>query len=305
VSDSARSNSPRSCDLYRTTFDPRAYLRTYYETRRVTEDEVANLTALLGLLRSEGRSFRTVLEVGCGPTIHHAIPLMPHAGEIHLSDYVEGNLAEVRKWLGNAPGAHDWGVYLRWVLAMEGIEPTPEAVRRLADELRSRVTALKACDLHQDDPLRDGATYDLVTCFYTAECAARSRREWERVMRRLASLVRPGGVLFQAAMRDCDHYAVGDRAIPSVPINEADFADVLPRWGFDPEQTRIEPVAVSEWAGHGFQGICVVRAVKRADGLGVGEQPTGSDVTAGPSSETGRLEAKAKKSVSQLNLHAE
>lgn len=262
-------STPTPGDPYRMTFDPCAYLRTYYETPHIAEDEVVNLSALADLLKTRGgQVFRRVLEVGCGPTVHHAIPLAPHVGEVHLSDCLEGNLEEVRKWLAGGPDAHDWGVYLRGVLKLEGRDTTPGAVHRRAEQVRARVTALKVCDLLQEDPLGDGESYDLVTCFYTAECAAPSRQEWEQVMMRLAGLVRPGGVLFQAAMRNCDHYAVGDGTIPAVPVNEADFADVLPRCGFDLEQTRITPIEVREWSGHGFAGICVVQAVKRVGNLG-------------------------------------
>jgi SAM-dependent methyltransferase len=249
-------------DLYESAFDPREYLRTYYETPHVTEDEVPVLTALSSMMNAQGRPFGRVLEVGCGPTIHHAIPLVPFAEEIHLSDYLAPNLAEVRRWLDGAADAHDWDVYLRGVLAIEGREPTVDAIRRRAGELRRKVTALPRCDLLRDEPLGHPAAYDLVTCFYTAECAARSPREWEQVMRRLGSLVRPGGRLFQVTMREGRHYNVAGRAIPSYPVNETDLADVLPRCGFDPSRTTIRAVRVGEWAGHGFAGVCIVEAGK-------------------------------------------
>ena len=81
-------------------------------------------------------------------------------------------------------------------------------------------------------------------------------------MRRLAGLVRPGGTLFQVSMRNCRHYAVHDRVIPAVPVDEGDFAAVLPGCGFDPQSTSVTAVAVGEWAGHGFDGVCVVTATK-------------------------------------------
>ncbi len=75
-------------------------------------------------------------------------------------------------------------------------------------------------------------------------------------------LVKPGGTLFQVSMRNCSRYMVGDRDIPATPVNEADFAAVLPACGFDPERTTITPVKIAAWADHGFDGVCVVRAEK-------------------------------------------
>ena len=82
-------------------------------------------------------------------------------------------------------------------------------------------------------------------------------------MRRLAGLVSPGGTLFQVAMRNCRQYAIHDRTIPAVPVDETDFAAVLPACGFEPGATSVTPVRVAEWADHGFDGVCLVTAVKR------------------------------------------
>ena len=181
-----------------------------------------------------------------------------------MSDYLQANLAEVRRWLDRDPLAHDWTVYVRGALTAEGADESDAAVREREDALRAKVTAHKLCDLTRSDPLGNGTTYDLVTSFYTAECAAADRADWEHVMRHLSGLVKPGGTLFQVAMRDCRGYAVLDRHIPAVPVTEADFAAVLPACGFDPARTTITPVRVSEWREHGFDGICVITAVKTA-----------------------------------------
>jgi SAM-dependent methyltransferase len=253
-------------DVYREVFDPLAYLRTYY-AGPLSDDERFNLSQLrqtLDRFRADGGrpGFRRALEVGCGPTIHHAIPLVPHVAELHLSDYLPANLAEVRRWLDRDPTAHDWSAYLRGVLAAEGENSSDDDVRQRADALRARVTALKECDLRQPHPLGEPAAYDLVTCFYTAECAARDRREWAQVMRHLGKLVAEGGVLFQVAMRRGAHYRVGGTDIPAVPVDERDFAAVLPECGFAPRAATITPARVADWADHGFEGVIVVTAEK-------------------------------------------
>lgn len=245
-------------DPYR-AFDPRAYLRQYYTTPDVAGDERAVFHRLTDLVRRVGE-FSTAIDVGCGPTLHHAFPLAPHAREVHLADYLPGNLAEVRRWLDGAPGAHDWNPYFRGVLRIEG---TPE--ERLAGraaELRRKVTALKHCDLRRPDPLGDRATYDLVTSFFTAECMTGERAEWEAALGRLLGLVGPGGTVFLAALRDSTRYAVLGHWFPTVPVTEADFPPLLARHGFRSETIVAEGVAVPDWADEGFDGICVVSGTK-------------------------------------------
>lgn len=131
----------------------------------MTEDEALNSRALTGLLTRPGRALGLCLDVGCGPTVHDALPLAPHAGEVLLSDCPPGNLAEVRKWLDDAPDAHDWSACVGGVLNIEGVAPTGESVRRRVADLLAKVTALLPCDLLRDDPHGRPGTYDLVTCF--------------------------------------------------------------------------------------------------------------------------------------------
>lgn len=127
-------------------------------------------------------------------------------------------------------------------------------------ELRRKVTALKHCDLRNDDPLGDGVRYDLVATFYCAECVAPDRAGWAQRMERLLKLVRPGGSVFLAAVRNCDRYAVAGRWFDVARVNEADFAEVFARHGFG--EVMGEAVPVPDWAGEGFDSICVARAVK-------------------------------------------
>lgn len=244
------------------TFDPQAYLQQFYATSRVTEDEAVNFRASMEWLRRTGRVFDRALEVGCGPTIHHALPLIGSVRDLQLCDYSAANLAAVRKWLEQSPDAHDWGPYIRGFLEIAELPATDESVKRCEDSLRQLVRSVSRCDLLRDPPLDAGDGFDLVTSYYTAECAAGSRDAWPAVMQRLLSLVRPGGVFVTTAMRNCDWYDVLGRRFPAARVNETDFEELLPLHGFDPAQTEIEGVRVHGWEDEGFDSIVLVRAVK-------------------------------------------
>lgn len=247
-------------DEYASHFDPRRYLRQYYSLPQLAADDADLFRALCGWLKETGRTYGDVLDVGCGPTIHNTFAVAPFAERIVLADYLPGNLAEVRKWLDAAPDAHDWDPLFRGVLDIEG-EPADRLEARKA-LYRSRVSDLRHCDLRSADPVGQPDSFDLVVSFFCAECVAGSRAEWEAMMGRVLSLVRPGGAVFFAAVRECDRYEVLGRWFPSVRLVEDDFRNLLARHNFTPPTIKSESVPAPDWADHGFDHICLVSATR-------------------------------------------
>jgi SAM-dependent methyltransferase len=248
-------------DLYRDGFEPAQYLRTYYAAT-VTDDERQVLNALCESFKGGGLMFDRCLEVGCGPTVHHAIPLVPYVREVHMSDYLPENLAEVRRWLDADPQAHDWTAHIRAVLAAEGSKGDPEAVARRAADLRRVVSALRVCDLRDVEPLGVDDRYDLVVSFYTAECVAGTRDEWRLVMRNLLGLVRPGGRVVLASVLDCERYDVAGRWFPTVPVSTDDVPAVLADNGFRQDRIEVRVLPTRDMAAHGFSGTYFATATR-------------------------------------------
>ena len=242
-------------DPYLTEWRPREYLRQYYETPHVAEDERANFAFGGRHLAGAGRRFARAVEVGCGPTLHHAALLARHADRLFLADYLPGNLAEVRRSLAGDPGAHDWRVYFGGLPGGADGDPMPL--------LRERVAGLLPADVRDPRPLGEVAPFDLVASYYCLECVSGDRADWRRFLANVAGLVAPGGVLLLGALRRCREYHVLDRTFPTAFIDEADFAAGLPALGFDPAATVVEAVPVAEWAGQGFDSICCVWTQKR------------------------------------------
>lgn len=246
---------------YLTEWDPSAYLRQYLSTPQVSEDEQANFEFAVAAFRRSGRRFGVAVEVGCGPTLHHAFALVPHVEELHLTDYLPENLQEVRRYLSAEPDAHNWDAYISGVLTAEG-EAAPRCLRERERLLRQRVTTLKAVDIRMLPPLADHGKYDLVASYYCAECVATTQEEWRRYLANICVLIAPGGVLLLGALRRCRAYRVFDRAFPSAYVDELDFAAALPALGFATSATTIRAVPVMEWSSQGFESICCVWAEK-------------------------------------------
>ncbi|MET7420168.1 guanitoxin biosynthesis pre-guanitoxin forming N-methyltransferase GntF [Dactylosporangium sp. NPDC005555] len=231
-----------------TDWDPAAYLRGYYGS--VEPDEVATIAFLVDVLRGAGRD-RPVLFFGVGPTLHHVFAAAEIASEIHLGDYLPGNLAEIRRWLDRDPDAHDWRPFVLHTLRCEGnADPTDDEVAAREDLTRKKVTALVEVDARHPRPV--DRTYPTVISAYCADSATGDRATWVRYMRHITGLVEPGGLFVTAALRRCRGYTVGDRSFPSADVDEHDLRAVL-RPGF--AAPVIEVHRVPQQDTHGYAGI--------------------------------------------------
>jgi len=244
----------------------RDYLSTYYCQPPAVDEQVV----LSFLVRHYPlvTSRPCAIEVGCGPTIHHVLPLAPFASEIHMADYLPDNLEQVRLWRDDEPGAHRWQEYTAFTLAREGGPTGASAVARREAETRRKISRLLPCDLKSDRPLPTDRQYPVLASFYCAENIGITTQEWRNVMRRLTGLIAPGGVLFLSALRETDFYVVrsGDgtlRRLPAARLTESDFEQVLPALGFRCGSTVIESVDLHGLESDGLNGVILVAAQKR------------------------------------------
>lgn len=204
-----------------THFDSHLYLEEYYR------DIVTETYALLKFLVHAFGNLPTIdraLEVGCGPTLYTAIAAAPHVRTLHLSDYLESNLAQIRTWLSQTAPTFDWSDYGQAILAIEGnpIVSTASIESRMV-LVRQRVTALHHCDITLSPPVADAAaTYDLVISNLCIEAVAQTRKEWQRYMSNLLSLLRPGGYLVLSMVKEAFAYSVGNHVFGVLTLNEND-----------------------------------------------------------------------------------
>ena len=243
-----------------TKWSPADYLAQYYSTLAVPEDEKGILQFVLNFLLEKKQKFSEMLEVGCGPTIHHILPFVPYVGRFYMADYLESNLQEIRKWVSNSPEAHNWTPYLSGVLALEG-NTSKLALRKRERELRKKIAGLLTCDALETNPLGWTTEFPLVSSFYCLECLGRDKDQWRQAMQNVASLVASGGYIILSALRNADKYIVCGREFPTTHIDENEMWETLIVCGFRPETINIH-VCPCEWADEGFSSIIVCSAQK-------------------------------------------
>jgi hypothetical protein len=242
-------------------WDAKEYLNEYYSSDKINDDELVTLKYLVNFFKKSHPVFEKAIDIGSGPTLHQIIPLIPYVKELHLSDFLPQNLAEIKKWLNDEPDAHNWDKYIHYVVELEG---NGETVEKRKKEMRRVITKLLPVDVFKKYPLSKPVAYPLVTSFYCIDGAAPTKEKWKEGMSNLFPLVEPGGVLIMAAVRNADHYRVLGRYFPSPHINEDDFmASFKADGNFPKNSIDIQIISNAEWAEAGFDSCIFIKAEKR------------------------------------------
>lgn len=242
-------------------WSPREYLAQFYATAGVAEDEKGILRFVLNFLLEKKRAFSEMVEIGCGPTIHHTIPFAPYVDRLYMADYLRSNLQEVDKWIHEETTAHDWTPYTSGMLAFEG-NNSESAISERMKMIRSKITGLLPCNVLETQPLGREKMFELVTSFYCLECVTHSKQEWKRAMSNVSSLVAPEGYIILSALRNADKYIVCGKEFPATHIDENDMREILVASEFQPETINVRVCPCDEWATEGFDSIIVCSAQK-------------------------------------------
>lgn len=242
----------------------KAYLDTYYR-QPPTADETTVSRFLVSEFARRAPAGRFI-ELGCGPTIHHVFPFAPHVREIHMADYLEDNLEQVRLWTRASGDAHDWSQYAAMTLRHEGREDSSQAIAERERLARAKIARVIHCDLKQGTPAEQQGQYDGVGCFYCTEEIGISLPEWRRVLGNAVSYLRPGGTFYMASLAGMNSYSVRDPSgtqfeYPCACLTAADVSAALLELGFPPTAMTLETSAI-EHPDCGVTATLVVAATK-------------------------------------------
>ena len=250
---------------FRTLWCPDDYLKQYYTTTSIPSDELAIYNFVIPYLQAEQPHFVKALDFGCGPTVHHMIPFMPYVEEFHLADYLSANLLALQQWLHGEPKSHNWDIYIKGVLQLEGIaQPSPAELEMRKAQMRCKTSLVKHGNLYWKHPLNDASTYPLVLSFYCADSATHFKSKWRIFMRHLFNLIDPGGTLILSALHNTTHYNIGRQCFPSAQVNENDMYTILSEAHFRKKTLDIRVINISGWEEQGFDSIILAKAQKNS-----------------------------------------
>jgi hypothetical protein len=241
-------------------FDSQTYLREYY-----SKVDAEN-TALIYFFAQEFSAidhYPRMLDFGCGPTIYQLIAAAAKVREIHICDYLERNLDQVRYWLQEKDEAWDWRPFIGISLERETNKlPSAGDIDQRQRLIRQKVTRTMRCDAGQRSPLFEKTSpYDLVTSTFCAESATHERKTWQRYTHNISSLLRSGGILLMTALKGSNYYSIGDSKVPATNIHEEDLRRQLINVGFADTSIHLVSVSSMPWR-YEYDGLMMARAVK-------------------------------------------
>ena len=231
--------------------------------------EFFQTTKFDGTVKS-GESLK-VLDYGCGPALVHVISAagISDATEIILAEFTDECRKQIQLWIDKDPSAWDWTPYIKYVVqSLEGNEDGRAVIQR-EESLRESIKAVVPCDISQDPPIAEafaGPQYDVVMSVLCLEGACETRHDYKAAVRKLRSLIKPGGyLLLYCSLKNTEsygHYHVGENKFMLLGVSlefvleslkDSGFLDV--QYSLLPEEEVLEAKKNSDCNEDGFAFI--------------------------------------------------
>jgi hypothetical protein len=177
--------------------------------------------------------------------VSHLFPFTPYVSEIHVADYLDLNLNEIRKWQHADKNAYDWRPFAEFVLTCEGIlSPSKQDIQLRETLTRQKITQYLNADATLANPLKNPPfrKYDVIVTCYCIDGISGDKKEWARYMGNLVSLLNPGGFLIISIVTDCYYCRSGDKYFPCPNISDQDILDLFTTLGFDKKSLTIQQI---------------------------------------------------------------
>ncbi|XP_018427125.1 PREDICTED: nicotinamide N-methyltransferase-like [Nanorana parkeri] len=221
--------------VYDKDFDGRKYLDMFYRVDPETDKESIFMLTFLKNIFSSGRvEGNSLIEIGAGPCIYHIISACENFKQIYLTDYVQGNLQEIEKWLKCDREAFDWSPVLKYVCDIENHRSTEE---EKAEKIRRKVSLMK-CDVTKANPLQPNSL-PLADCVIVAGClicVCNNAEDFKNALKNTVSLIRSGGYLVIVDYLGASYYLVGEAKFKLLSLDENIVREAVTESGCEIEE---------------------------------------------------------------------
>lgn len=189
-------------------FNPLDYLKTYYTTMDEENKSLMHWWFSMPIKRED-----RVIEIGCGPTLFTAIPIIDHCSDYTLADELQENLDEIQRWKDCNPIAFKWGNTIQYYTEHVSWDFSGHD-KVIAKKLIENTQLLKL-DIHDREQLAPLAEhYDVLIAPFCLAEASSCPETFHDTFDHLHRLVRPGGIFAMVTgIRGC-FYNVGDYKLP-------------------------------------------------------------------------------------------
>ncbi|KAI6190166.1 hypothetical protein M3Y97_00087300 [Aphelenchoides bicaudatus] len=232
---------------FKTEFDTKAYLKDFYAD--VQDPAMQMMIRFLPGIAVRLPKAQTLLDFGCGPTIHVSVCFRNRVQRIYLADYLEQNREELHRWL-NGQNEFDWQKTLKMIATCEGTEWS--MLQKMEDDTKSKASMLDVSD-------RVYGSIDIVVTILTLEYCCNTLGEYKSAVKRVASLVKKNGYLIVGGLFEETWCSFGGRKFNCLYITKEYFFECLTEAGMVVDLENSKHTIM-----HEVNGMFLICAQKRA-----------------------------------------
>ncbi|XP_073471569.1 nicotinamide N-methyltransferase-like isoform X1 [Aquarana catesbeiana] len=229
-------------ETYLSSFDPKAYLTSFYTGSREGSILKFRLQKLYETFGPGGIQGDVLIDIGSGPTIHQLLSACESFPYIIASDFTDQNRQELKKWLENDPEAFDWSEIVKTVCEIEG--NGRDKWEEKQNKLRSRILKVLKCDVTRSNPL-DPIEVPAADCLVTSLCLETACKDLETYhcsIQNITRLLRPGGHLVLIGALGNTYYMVQQKAFSALSLDEDVVRGAITQAGYTIQSMDIFPI---------------------------------------------------------------
>ena len=221
---------------YLAEFDGREYLKIFYSTSDGSSEEkgfaLFHRKQVIRFFKKYNSKWDNntarLLEFSGGASVAGLISAVPYVNQIIFSAYTEGERKEVKLWKFEEDGAHDWSDHFKLVVnELENITGDTAWSDR-EKLLRQRITAIIGCDIFQDCPLSiKQDPFEIISTSLCLEAVCKTYLEYKAAVKKLVTLLKPGGFLTMFVVERDTFYMVGKKRWPCFPVTLEQVKEAL------------------------------------------------------------------------------
>ncbi|XP_072281451.1 nicotinamide N-methyltransferase-like [Pyxicephalus adspersus] len=174
---------------------------------------------------------KTLIDCCLGPVISHLLPVVDYFSEIIILEPNDTSFRELQKWMDKDEGSLDSSqtssFMAEWGVLRNNLKEKEES-------LRKKITSIAKFDLCKENPTEPyiAPKADCFICGYLLDHISHDKETYCKYMKKLASLIEPGGQLILAGMFDVKLCTIAEQKFHALSYDEEFLRQALAEAGF-------------------------------------------------------------------------
>ncbi|XP_075044381.1 nicotinamide N-methyltransferase-like [Mixophyes fleayi] len=242
-------------------FNHNALLDDYFSPKTpdcLFQESTKSLMAFLHKAFTSGcATGKTLIDISCGPIIHHLLSICEFMEEITILEFNDFCIKELEKWINKDADAFDWTHTSTITAELKG---SSDGWQEREDLLRSKVKHIVKCDFCKDNPTDPIVLpkVDCVTSIWALESISKDKDTYCKNLKIISSLIKLGGYLIIYGDINTSYFKIGDQKYHVLTYDDNFLKKALSDDGYKIEHYEsLERITTSDLVDH-EKLVCVI-----------------------------------------------